>query len=230
MFLGISKWFYIFALCVSLLFIIFPEIDLITSSLFYSSQKGWFWSQNSFILFLYAIPRPITIAGIVMLILLVVDLILKKRLFNIQPRSLFFFSIVMLLGPGLIVHNILKDNWERARPIHITQFDGIEHFTPAFVISDQDGDSFSSGHAAGAYALIALALLVKRRQNFALILAIIIGSLVGFGRIVQGGHYLSDVFVSFVIVYLTAKILYYFVFTKDLVSFIDRRCPLQGKQ
>jgi len=225
MFLGISKWFYLFALCMSLIFILFPEIDLSTSSLFYSLEKGWFWSQNSFILFLYAIPRPITIFAIIMLLLLIVDITLKKRLFNLQPLSLFFFTGVMLVGPGFIVHTVLKDNWERARPAYITQFNGTKTFAPAFVISDQNGDSFSSGHAAGTYGLITLALLVKRRQKLALALAIILGSLVGFGRIVQGAHYLSDVFVSFVIVYLTAKIFYYFVFDKKLFSFIDARCP-----
>lgn len=230
MFLGISKWFYIFALCMSLAFILFPEIDIATSSLFYSPKEGWFWSQNPFILFLYTIPRPITIASIAALILLIIDLSLKKSLFNLRPLSLFFFASVMLTGPGVIVHLLLKDNWERARPIYITQFNGVERFTPAFIVSDQKGDSFSSGHAAATYALIALALLVKRRQTLALALAIGIGSLVSFGRIVQGGHYLSDVFVSFIIVYLTAKILYYFIFDKNHFSFIDQRCTFQGKK
>lgn len=228
-FLGVSKWFYIFALLISSLFIIFPEIDLIVSSLFYSSKNGWFWSNNTFILFLYAIPRPITIVGIIMLILLIVDIALKKRLFNIPPRSLFLFTMTMLIGSGFIVHTILKDNWERVRPAYVTQFDGTKNFTPAFILSNQGGDSFSSGHAAGTYALIALALLVKRHKKLALVLTIALGSLVGFGRIVQGGHFLSDVIVSFIVVYLTAKIFYYFIFTKNSFPFLDQRCQ-QGSR
>lgn len=228
MFLGVSKKFYFFALVTSLFFVFFPDIDIFISSLFYSTEKGFFWSNNIFILFLYSIPRPIVILGIFALIILIIDLIFKKRLFNLQPLYLFFFVSVMLIGPGFVVHTVFKDTWGRARPVEIVTFNGTKTFTPAWIISDQCSTncSFVSGHSAGTYSLIALALLAKRRKRLALLLSISIGSLVGLGRIIQGGHFFSDIFFSFIFVYLTAKVMYYFIFDKKLFDFIEERCKV----
>ncbi|MGZ5208765.1 MAG: hypothetical protein ACXWB0_07085, partial [Sulfuricurvum sp.] len=81
MFLGISKWFYLFSIVISLAFIAFPHIDIVVSSLFYSPTERFFWSSSAFVLFLYAIPKFIVILSILALILLIVDLSAKKQLF-----------------------------------------------------------------------------------------------------------------------------------------------------
>lgn len=224
MFLGVSKWFYLSALLVALLFILVPQIDLMISSLFFTETEGFFWSRHPVVLFFYEIPKVIVAFAVVALLILILDVTLKKKIFGIRPLLLFYFSVVMAIGPGLIVNTLLKDNWGRARPYNIEQFNGTKTFTPAFVISDQDGSSFVSGHSAGAYGLIALALLAKRRRTLALGSAIVLGSMVGLSRIVQGGHFFSDVAFSFVFVYLTANILYYFTFEKKVFDFIDTRC------
>lgn len=226
MFLGISKWFYLFSLLTSLIFIFFPQIDIFISTLFYSQTEGFFWANNAFVLFLYAIPKPIVMLSILALIILFIDLSFRKRLFNIRPLLLFYFISVMVIGPGLIVNTLFKDNWGRSRPADVMEFHGPMTFTPAWIIAHQCNEncSFVCGHAGGAYSLIALALLVKRRRKMALALAIGIGSLVGLARIIQGAHFFSDVLFSFIFVYLTAKIIYYFVFDKKLFSFIDTRC------
>lgn len=226
MFLGISKWFYISAFLLAIFFILVPQIDLMISSLFYTQTEGFFWSDTLVIHILYNIPKFIVVASIILLIFLIIDLIFKKELFGIRALLLFYLVTVMLIGPGLLVNSLFKDHWGRARPITITQFDGTKTFTPAFVISDQcdKNCSFVSGHSAGAYGLIALALLAKRRRTVAIASAITLGSMVGLGRIIQGGHFFSDVLFSFVFVYVTAKILYYFTFEKQLFNFIDQRC------
>jgi len=225
MFLGISKWFYLFSFLASLIFILFPQIDIFISTLFYSPSEGFFWANNVFILFLYAIPKPIVILSVLALIILIIDLSFRKQLLNIRPLLLLYFISVMVVGPGLIVNTLFKDNWGRARPVNVMEFHGPMMFTPAWTITNQCNTncSFVCGHAGGTYSLIALALLVKRRRKMAIALAIGIGSLVGLGRIIQGGHFFSDVVLSFIFVYLTAKIIYYFVFDKKLFSFIDAR-------
>jgi membrane-associated PAP2 superfamily phosphatase len=38
------------------------------------------------------------------------------------------------------------------------------------------------------------------------------GSLLGFGRLAQGGHFLTDVIWSFVLVYVLMALVYYFMF------------------
>ncbi|TPW01688.1 MAG: superfamily protein, partial [bacterium] len=105
--------------------------------------------------------------------------------------------------PGLIVNLILKDHWGRPRPSTIAEFFGPNHYVPPFLISDQclDNCSFPSGHAALGFWLVAFALLtppVRRRR--ALWAALVFGAMVGLVRIAQGGHFLSDVLVSGMIV------------------------------
>jgi membrane-associated PAP2 superfamily phosphatase len=58
------------------------------------------------------------------------------------------------------------------------------------------GESFTSGHVAMGFILVAGALLVPRRclwgRRLAYVMALGYGSLMGWARIVQGGHFLSD--------------------------------------
>jgi lipid A 4'-phosphatase len=225
MIFGVSRWFYLVSFLLALLFVFVPQIDLFVSGLFYSEAEGFFWSKQPLVLFLYQIPRPIAIIAAVGLLILIADMLFKKRFFSIRPLLLFYFAAVMIIGPGVIVHNVFKDQWGRARPSKVVEFGGTHTFTPAFILSDQceRNCSFVSGHSAGAYGLIALALLVRRRKALAMAGAVTVGSLVGLGRIIQGGHFFSDVLFSFVIVYLSAKILYHFTFEKGTFDIIDRR-------
>lgn len=222
---GVSKYFYLFVGASIAFFLLFPQADIAVTSLFYSQEEGFFWAKHPLVKFLYTLPKPVVALSLLALFVLLIDMAFKKRLFNLRPLILFYFATVMALGPGLIVHNLFKDNWGRARPCQTTEFNGTKAFTPAWVISNQctKNCSFVSGHSAGGYGLIALALLVHRRRMLAMASAIAFGSLVGLGRIIQGGHFFSDVFFSFVFVFLTAKILYYFTFEKHTFDFIDRR-------
>jgi lipid A 4'-phosphatase len=225
MLLGVSKYFFITSFLLALLFIFVPQIDIAVSSLFFTPTEGFFWAKEPIILFLYAVPKPIVVAAALALFILLIDLSFKKILFGIRPLILFYFVAVMAIGPGLIVNTLLKEHWGRARPSQVTEFNGTKMFTPAFVLSNQCNSncSFVSGHSGGTFGLIALALLAKRRRTLAMASAIGLGSLVGLTRIIQGGHFLSDVIFSFVFVYLTAKILYTLTFEKHLFDFIDKR-------
>ena len=225
MIFGVSRWFYLAAILLALLFLFVPQIDLAVSGLFHSEEEGFFWAKEPLVRFLYGIPRIIVIVAALGLLLLIADMLFKRRFLTLRPLLLFYFAAVMIVGPGVIVHSVFKDHWGRARPSKVTEFGGTQTFTPAFVISDQceRNCSFVSGHAAGAYGLVALALLVKRRRKTAMAAAVAVGSLVGLGRIIQGGHFLSDVLFAFVIVYLSAKILYHFTFEKGSFDIIDQR-------
>lgn len=225
MIFGVSKWFYIASVLLALIFVLFPGIDLAVSSLFYNEQEGFFWAKNPVIVFIYNIPRPIVLASLIALIILLIDLIFRKRLFNFRPLVLFYIVAVMIIGPGLIVHSVFKDHWGRARPSQTVNFGGDKTFTPAFVMTDQCGKncSFVSGHAGGAFGLIAFAMLFRQRRNTAMAVALTVGAVVGLGRIIQGGHFLSDVLFAFIFVYLTTKILYYVTFDTHRFDGIDRR-------
>jgi len=86
---------------------------------------------------------------------------------------------------------------------------------PAFMMSNQDGYSFSSGHAAAAFSLLGFALLAKRRQKLFITTVLVYGTLVSLARMAAGGHFLSDVVTSFFIVYIATHVLYKLIFKED---------------
>lgn len=142
---------------------------------------------------------------------LAVTAIRRRPLGPWRSRTFLYLIAVVAIGPGLVVNVVLKDNWGRPRPRDVVEFGGNMSFTPAFVISDQcpKNCSFVAGHPSMAFALVALGLLAARRRRAWLIaLAVGLGLAVGFGRIVQGGHFLSDVIFSAVFTVAIAVGLY----------------------
>jgi len=92
------------------------------------------------------------------------------------------------------VNIILKDNsLGRPRPVHIEHFGGTHEFTKTFYYSGEctKNCSFVSGHASIGFYFMALAWIYRCRQW--LYFGIFCGLAIGFARIVQGGHFLSDV-------------------------------------
>jgi len=135
-----------------------------------------------------------------------------SRFRHLRRPALFLLAVISI-GPGLAV-TVLKDHWDRARPVAIVQFGGDKQFTPAWVIADQceDNCSFVSGHASGAFSLLALAWVFPRRRQFWLVAGTLWGAHMGLVRIAQGGHFLSDVIFAGFIVYFSADLLARWVF------------------
>jgi lipid A 4'-phosphatase len=65
----------------------------------------------------------------------------------------------------------------------------------------------SSGHAAMGFFPMALAWVIRRQRRFWMLAGWVTGSLVGLGRILQGGHFLSDVWMSAAVVWLVCECL-----------------------
>jgi membrane-associated PAP2 superfamily phosphatase len=122
-------------------------------------------------------------------------------------RDLAYLLLVLALGPGLIVNGLLKEHWGRARPVNCVEFGGSQTFTPAFVFSDQGGKSFSSGHAAGSAYWVVVALVLARglRRRYWLGLAVGYSLLVAWARLAAGGHFFSDILISWLILALLAR-------------------------
>ena len=201
---------YILALFIfsSFIFILFPEFDLYISSLFYDKVFVNAYG-SSFEHFFYHSVEPIVLFTLFFSIaVFTYNSIYKKDFLHINKRVMLYIVLVVTIAPGLFVNLILKENWGRARPSQIVQFGGEKKFTPAFIISDQNGNSFSSGHAAAAFSLIGFALLARKKRKIWISLAMGYGILVSIARLSVGGHFLSDVVTSFFIVYITTLILY----------------------
>ena len=202
-------------LLLSILFIIFPQIDIQTSALFFDGQsfylKGTFFER-----FFYKSVQILLIAFTLgSFAIFIYNKVKKKNILNIDTRVIIYIVLVLSVAPGLIVNATLKEHWGRARPVQIKEFGGNKTFTPAFILSDQKGHSFSSGHTSAAFAFVGFALLARKRRKFWMTMAITYGILVSFARLIAGGHFLSDILTSFFIVWIVTHMLYKIIFKKD---------------
>lgn len=171
------------------LFIAVPEIDRSVAALGYRPGAGFVLGQ--------AFPFQALHDAVPFLVALIpIGAIGFWRARRVTGREAAFLLLAVGLGPGLLANTILKDNWGRARPSHTLEFGGTKSFTPPLIPADQcpKNCAFVSGDAAGGFAFLAPALLVPlawRRRAVGAALAT--GALFGANRILQGGHFLSDV-------------------------------------
>jgi lipid A 4'-phosphatase len=134
--------------------------------------------------------------------------------FSHQRRAALYLLLVMIVGPGLLVNTVFKDHWGRARPSQVEEFNGSKKFTRAAIPTDQceKNCSFVSGHASVGFFFLAFAFVWPRRRILWLVTGTSLGLGIGLVRILQGGHFFSDVIFCGLVVYLTARLLYALMF------------------
>jgi lipid A 4'-phosphatase len=193
--------------------IVLTNADIEIEKLLYSPEKGWFMGRNMPWYFLYNygnIPAILlSAAGLVILVLG----FFRQQLLPYRKISL-FLVIFMILGPGLLVNTVFKEHWGRPRPADIVNFGGTETFRQIWEKGQpEQGKSFPSGHAAVGFFLFSPFFFLRKTSRSSaflfLGLGIFYGTFMGAGRMIQGGHFLSDVLWSGVFTYLTGLILYY---------------------
>jgi lipid A 4'-phosphatase len=194
--------------------------DIEIESRFYSPVSGWFSGKENpwHLLYEYGnIPALLLSAGGLLAFVLG---FFQKKLIPYRKIGLFLVTF-MILGPGLIVNTVFKDHWGRPRPIDIVNFGGTEVFRHAWEKGQPgQGKSFPSGHAAVGFFLFSpFFFLRKTSRRWAalfLCLGISYGVLMGTARMIQGGHFPTDILWSGAFTYLTGLILYYiFRFDRD---------------
>ena len=193
-------------------FIFYPEIDIQASLLFYDSELGFFWKNSWYErFFFYAVPFFVVFFYPSIIILRVINYFLQKNLLKVDGRNASFLFAVSLIGSGLLCETVMKHTFQRARPRELAMFGGSPHkykFTPAFVVSNQNSDSFPSGHAAAAFLSVSVAMLASHRRKTAIGFALAFGFLTSIARIMAGAHFLSDVVTSFFVVLIFSQICY----------------------
>ncbi|MDF1763561.1 MAG: phosphatase PAP2 family protein, partial [Oleibacter sp.] len=200
----------IFSVLLAILFWQVPQIDILVSSWFYQPiQDNWIGSDNAIATSIYGLFRYLPFLLVpVFLVLLILPLIKKEVIPKAQRSIVMFLFLSLLIGPGILVHNVFKEGFDRARPKNVEQFEGNKIFTPAFVISQscQKGcNSFVSGHSAMGFWFMALGwVFVSRRWFYA---GIGLGVILSVTRISQGGHFLSDTIFAGILCYLTCRLL-----------------------
>jgi len=192
-------------------------LDIKTSSLLFNKTALWIYYNYPLWTFLYRYGQVLpNLIGITAALMLTGSFITKKLSFA-KNRAMFAL-IVFLLGPGLIVQT-LKVTWGRPRPVETIEYGGNFEFRtpfePNFALAGnrKDGNSFPSGHAAAGFYTMALYFIFRKRWIFAL--TFVYGAAMGAARMVQGGHYLSDIVSSFFIVYICMELFEFLIRKKQ---------------
>lgn len=208
-----------------------PGIDLWASGLFYRPGQGFFLAQDEATRFIYrAVPWLVVLMVIGLPLTVFAGWRRGRPIAGIDLRAGIFLIAVLAIGPGLLVNTLLKDHWGRARPSQVTEFGGTQRFTPAAIPADQcdRNCSFPAGHPAVGFSLVAFAFLAaSRRRKIIEAVAIGFGAAVGIVRIAQGGHFLSDVIFSGLIVYGVAWLLHLVVIERDAFTVLGKRLAMR---
>ncbi len=194
------------------------DIDIRFSNIFYDPFASNHWPLNSQTPWIYLYNYgtwPALFLALLALLTCIISLVYKKLI--PYRRQAFYLVAVMLIGPGLIVNTLLKDNFGRPRPRDIIEFGGQQQYHQLLQPDwGNTGRSFPCGHCSAAFYFFVLYFCAKGRQKkwlpyAGLTIALGYGTLMGISRILQGGHFLSDVLWSAGIVYLTAGLLFYLI-------------------
>lgn len=202
---------------IGMVLVAFPRIDLDMAGLFHDPFDGFYLRENPLVRFVFLgvpwITRTVVLC--LSLFLLASWSIWRRREFFLRwRRSALYLLLVLIIGPGLLVNSVFKDQWGRARPSQVEQFGGTQLFTRAAMPADQceKNCSFVSGHASVGFFFLAFAFVWPRRRALWLAAGSGLGISIGLARMLQGGHFLSDVIFSGIVVYLTAFALHAVMF------------------
>lgn len=195
------------------------ELDLWTSQQFYTD--GHFRSSPFLdFIFIYGLWPAWIIVG-----LATVGLFKQN-----WRRSCLYLLMTLALGSGVIIHGAFKEHWGRPRPKQTIEFGGTQayrpYYSPNFLQQPEPSKSFSCGHCSLGFYFFALAFLglhYRNRKIFWLgcLLTIVFGGLLSYARIAQGGHFLSDVIISALIMWWTALFLF-IQFVRLRLKFFER--------
>ncbi|WP_160170940.1 phosphatase PAP2 family protein [Lutibaculum baratangense] len=194
----------------SAVFIASPEIDISVSRHFFDGE-GFPATGDAVLRLIRSAGIHLTAFIIVASLAAVAFAAVSGRMTSPRPSRALFVLSVYLAGPGLAVNAILKEVWGRARPRELIEFGGDGVFSPVWIVAGScvGNCSFSSGEAASAAALLSLLVLVPKSDRKTLGLGLFTVALVlSVNRIAFGGHFLSDVVVSWLLVLLIAVCLF----------------------
>ncbi|HRD54923.1 MAG TPA: phosphatase PAP2 family protein [Parachlamydiaceae bacterium] len=205
-----------------------PWLDLEITKQFYHPENPAFerFSTGAFFdfLFNYGI-MPGWIAFIASTLFFLLSYISKK--FENFRSPCLILILTLIVGAGFLTHFVLKDHWGRPRPKQTIEFGGTQEFhpfySPNFFNDKEPAKSFPCGHCSMGFYFFALAVIGMRLKkkwmiNLGFSLAFFLGILLGVVRIMQGGHYFSDVLFSCLLMWLTALSMDYLVYQSSLKS------------
>lgn len=211
----------------SVLLVTFSDVDIRISRLFFDNgfhlaDQGWARLLHEAVGCLIVVSTG-SVIGIYLF-----NRFSNRTLGGVDGRKVLYLLLVLILGAGLIVNVVLKDNFGRPRPRDIEEFGGSKRFAPAFVIGSacKRNCSFSSGDGAGAFYY--LAFFIASRRRAVAVAAVGFGVSVSFARIASGAHFFSDTVVSFFVMLIVADVLHYYILLPKPVPSEDGLLPKAG--
>ncbi len=122
-------------------------------------------------------------------------------------KKTIFILLFLALGPGLVVNVLLKDQLGRARPREVIEYGGSHQYSQFWQPGTAGSNSsFPSGHAAIGFFMIAPWFVLRDEKRKVavgfLVFGLGLGTMVGIARILQGGHFVTDVVWSAGLIYL----------------------------
>ena len=199
-----------------------PQLDHLVAQYFFASGPVYTPPKWALCIYTYGL-LPGQILGCAGIFLTIFSFF--PRFHTYKPISL-FLSCSLLIGPVFLCNSIGKRFFIRPRPKQTLCYGGkFPYIKPLHIYrekTDRHLRSMPSGHVALCLYLYALTFIGKYLQKRSLFfLGIFLGTILSpamaLSRFAQGGHYLSDVIASFVIMSIT-----FFVMEK---FFLHRKAP-----
>jgi lipid A 4'-phosphatase len=186
----------------SVVLAIWPQLDLAATRWFWREGEGFWLTSHGGAAFLRRVSMWPTIAiGVAALVSLIQHIVAPATRQFMSARAALFLTLTIAAAPVILVNGILKEHWERGRPVHVSEFGGPGTFTPWWRPGDgatcRTNCSFISGEASGAAWLAAPALLAPPAVRPAALAAVAVyTAAVSALRIAFGGHFLSDTLLA----------------------------------
>lgn len=214
-------------LTLSVYFLMFPNVDVAVSALFHDPARGFMLSRDPELRLLRSSSSLVLGALLVGVIGHLAWRAATRRPMAFAARRCGFALAALAAGPGLVVNTVLKQVWGRARPVDIDLFGGRDPFTPAWVVSDacRDNCSFVSGEAASAAWMVGavLALAPAAWRPAVLPPVVLYAFALSMNRLAFGGHFLSDILLSWALTALTMAALHRVMVAAPGVAWARRR-------
>lgn len=219
------------AAAVGLLFGIWPDLDLKLAALFYDPARHGFWRSHdpTYLRLRDASTWLVALVAAPAVVALLLKLLRPRRPLVVPGRAIVLMLLTLALAPGVLANLLLKEHWDRPRPIDVAEFGGAEHFRPWW---DPRGDcpkncSFIAGEPSGAFwTLSAAAVAPPPWRAFAYGAALAFGAAVGVLRMAAGAHFFSDVVFAgvftFLLIWLTHGWLYRWPRTRITDAAVER--------
>ena len=196
----INYWLYLgipLATAVALILLELTSVDMDVANLFFDQTTGAFIGRHSYLLenILHdRVKQGVILMGLVALVAFAASFF-WQRLFGWRRE---LGCLVLALGLSTAFVTPLKKVTQVQCPWSLSQFGGKETYSKLLEprpATDKPGLCWPGGHAATGFCLFALFFALRDRRprlaRVALVVAVVAGSVLSVGRMMQGAHFLS---------------------------------------